>query len=61
MHACRNAVERMGARETWVVSRSPKHADEISYDDFYARFPDMGGLIVNTTLPECTRASMAAR
>ena len=49
MHACRNAVERMGARETWVVSRSPKHADEISYDDFYARFPDMGGLIVNTT------------
>ena len=49
MHACRNAVERMGARETWVVSRNPKHADEISYDDFYARFPDMGGLIVNTT------------
>lgn len=49
MHACRNAVERMGARETWVVSRSPKHTDEISYDDFYARFPDMGGLIVNTT------------
>ena len=49
MRACRNAVERMGARETWVVSRSPKHADEISYDDFYARFPDMGGLIVNTT------------
>lgn len=49
MHACRNAVKRMGARETWVVSRNPKHADEISYDDFYARFPDMGGLIVNTT------------
>lgn len=49
MHACRNAVRRMGARETWVVSRNPKHADEISYDDFYARFPDMGGLIVNTT------------
>ena len=49
MHACRNAVRRMGARETWVVSRNPKHADEISYDDFYACFPDMGGLIVNTT------------
>lgn len=49
MHACRNAVKRMGARETWVVSRNPKHPDEISYDSFYERFPDVGGLIVNTT------------
>ena len=49
MHACRNAVKRMGAHETRVVSRNPKHEDEISYDDFYLRFPDIGGLIVNTT------------
>lgn len=49
MHACRSALRRMGAKGIFIVSRTPQQTDEISYDDFYARFPDEGGLLVNTT------------
>lgn len=49
MHACRSALRRMGAKAIYIVSRTPEQPDEISYDDFYARFPDEGGLLVNTT------------
>lgn len=49
MHACRSAVRRMGAKEVAIVSRTPKQPDEISYETFYDSFPDVGGLIVNTT------------
>ena len=32
-----------------VVSRHPEAADEIAYADFYERFPQVGGLIVNAS------------
>lgn len=49
MHACRSAVRHMGAGSVLIVSRSPKQPDEITYDEFYDRFPDEGGLLINTT------------
>lgn len=42
-------LKAMGARHITVVSRHPSGADEITYDAFYARFPQTGGLIVNAT------------
>ena len=39
----------MNAASVTVVSRHPDAANEISYADFYERFPQIGGVIVNAS------------
>ncbi len=45
----RACLQRMDARNVRVVSRHPEGPEEISYADFYTRFPETGGLIVNAS------------
>ena len=45
----RACLKRMGARQITVVSRHPEQPDEISYADFYQRFPQTGGTLVNAS------------
>ncbi len=45
----RASLRMMGARHVTVVSRHPEAADEISYAEFYGRFPRTGGTIVNAS------------
>lgn len=45
----RACLKAMGAAHVTVVSRHPDTPDEITYDAFYARFPQTGGLIVNAS------------
>ncbi len=45
----RASLKMMGAREITVVSRHPEGPGEISYADFYLRFPQTGGTIVNAS------------
>ena len=49
MKTVRACLKEMGAKGVTVVSRHPGAADEISYADFYERFPQIGGLIVNAS------------
>ena len=49
MRTVRACLKMMGARQVTVVSRHPENADEISYADFYQRFPQTGGTIVNAS------------
>lgn len=49
MKTVRASLNSMGAKSVTVVSRHPGAADEISYADFYERFPQIGGLIVNAS------------
>lgn len=49
MKTVRACLREMGARGVTVVSRHPGALDEISYGDFYERFPQTGGLIVNAS------------
>ena len=45
----RACLKRLGARQITVVSRHPEQPDEISYADFYQRFPQTGGTLVNAS------------
>jgi len=45
----RACLRMMNASSVTVVSRHPEAADEISYADFYERFPKIGGVIVNAS------------
>ncbi len=45
----RACLKEMGAPCVTVVSRHPEQEDEISYADFYERFPQTGGVIVNAS------------
>ena len=45
----RACLGMMGAAAVTVVSRHPGAEDEISYAEFYERFPHIGGLIVNAS------------
>ena len=45
----RTCLRMMGAASVTVVSRHPEAADEILYADFYERFPQVGGVIVNAS------------
>ena len=49
MKTVRACLFQMGAKGVTVVSRHPENPDEISYADFYGRFPQVGGLIVNAS------------
>ena len=49
MKTVRASLHQMGAKGVTVVSRHPGAEDEISYADFYDRFPGTGGLIVNAS------------
>ena len=49
MKTVRACLKEMGAKGVTVVSRHPGAEDEISYADFYERFPQVGGLIVNAS------------
>jgi shikimate dehydrogenase len=45
----RACLRMMNAASVTVVSRHPDAANEISYADFYERFPQIGGVIVNAS------------
>ena len=45
----RACLRMMNAASVTVVSRHPEAADEVSYADFYERFPQIGGVIVNAS------------
>lgn len=49
MKTVRACLKSMGAPCVTVVSRHPENPDEISYADFYERFPFTGGVIVNAS------------
>ena len=49
MKTVRASLWEMGAKGVTVVSRHPGAEDEIGYADFYDRFPQTGGLIVNAS------------
>ena len=49
MMTVRACLKEMGAKGVTVVSRHPGAEDEISYAEFYERFPQIGGLIVNAS------------
>lgn len=49
MKTVRACLKTMGAPCVTVVSRHPENPDEISYADFYERFPQTGGVIVNAS------------
>ncbi len=49
MKTVRACLKSMGAPSVTVVSRHPDGPDEISYADFYERFPQTGGVIVNAS------------
>lgn len=49
MKTVRACLQQMGATSVTVVSRHPGAEDEISYADFYERFPQVGGLLVNAS------------
>ncbi len=45
----RASLRMLGAKRITVVSRHPEAEDEISYAEFYQRFPQTGGTIVNAS------------
>ena len=45
----RACLRMMGAKQVITVSRHPEGDDQISYADFYERFPRTGGTIVNAS------------
>ncbi len=45
----RASLKMLGARQVTVVSRHPEAPDEISYAEFYERFPRTGGTLVNAS------------
>ena len=49
MKTVRACLKEMGAKGVTVVSRHPGAEDEVSYAEFYERFPHIGGLIVNAS------------
>ena len=49
MKTVRFCLGQMGARSVTVVSRHPEGDGQISYTDFYERFPQLGGVIVNAS------------
>ena len=49
MKTVRFCLGAMGAQSVTVVSRHPEGDRQISYADFYERFPQIGGVIVNAS------------
>ena len=49
MKTVRACLKEMGAKGVTVVSRHPSGEGEISYEEYYRVFPEVGGLIVNAS------------